>query len=444
MVAYRARVSPNRMWRDMFDPRSLLPPSKAENERVDGLLELLRLTRVAKAPVAALPLGILRLVEVGRALASDPQVLLLDEPLSGLDIKASENLLGVFRQIVDQADPPLSLILVEHDVAAVLSLSDRCSCSTSANGSPAGTPEQIRQDPAVRAAYLGDSDPPQRTSAPVVATAPGDRWCGVSEPLLEVRDLDVSYGSSQALFSVSVSVQPGTVLAVLGANGAGKSTLARAVSGLVRPSGGQVFFEGRPVTGLPAYKMRKLGLTYIPEGRGIFPGLSVIDNLRMAVAQERRGERASAIDRAIERFPVLGQPAQPAGRQPVRGRAADAGPGPSPGRLAQAGDRRRDVARPGTPGGRVGLRGPRGGAALGHHHRADRAVRAPGPLHGGQLHHPDQGECGLERSGRGGGPGGDRPLPRGGREPRSDSHRRFDFVTITILTRYGILILRNE
>ena len=128
----------------------------------------------------------------------------------------------------------------------------------------------------------------------------------MTEPLLEVRDLDVSYGSSQALFSVSVSVEPGTVLAVLGANGAGKSTLARAVSGLVRPGGGQVFFEGRAVTGLPAYKMRKLGLTYIPEGRGIFPGLSVIDNLRMAVAQERRGERASCIDRAIDRFPVLG------------------------------------------------------------------------------------------------------------------------------------------
>jgi branched-chain amino acid transport system ATP-binding protein len=128
----------------------------------------------------------------------------------------------------------------------------------------------------------------------------------VSEPLLEVRNLDVSYGSSQALFSVSVAVQPGTVLAVLGANGAGKSTLARAVSGLVRPSGGQVLFEGRPVTGQAAYKMRKLGLTYIPEGRGIFPGLSVIDNLRMAVAQEKRGERVSAIDRAIDRFPVLG------------------------------------------------------------------------------------------------------------------------------------------
>jgi len=129
----------------------------------------------------------------------------------------------------------------------------------------------------------------------------------MTDPILEVRDLDVRYGMSQALFGVSFTVPPETALAVLGANGAGKSTLARAISGLVPPSAGRVFFEGRDVTGLPAHRIRKLGLTYIPEGRGIFPGLSVIDNLRMAVAQERRQERPIAIDRAIERFPVLGQ-----------------------------------------------------------------------------------------------------------------------------------------
>jgi len=127
------------------------------------------------------------------------------------------------------------------------------------------------------------------------------------EPLLKVRDIDVAYGRSQALFGVSMDVAPGTVLAVLGVNGAGKSTLARAVAGLVSPAAGRVTFEGRDITGLPPYRIRRLGLTYIPEGRGIFPGLSVIENLRMAVAQEQRHERAAAIERAVERFPVLGR-----------------------------------------------------------------------------------------------------------------------------------------
>jgi branched-chain amino acid transport system ATP-binding protein len=128
----------------------------------------------------------------------------------------------------------------------------------------------------------------------------------MTEPILEVQGLDVHYGSSQALFDVSVDVPAGSVLAVLGANGAGKSTLARVVSGLIRPSAGRVRFAGRDVTGLPAHRIRKLGLTYIPEGRGIFPGLTVIENLRMAVAQERRQDRPAAIDRACGHFPVLG------------------------------------------------------------------------------------------------------------------------------------------
>jgi branched-chain amino acid transport system ATP-binding protein len=137
-------------------------------------------------------------------------------------------------------------------------------------------------------------------SAVRVALVPG------TQPILEVRCLDVCYGTSQALFGISLNVPPGAVIAVLGANGAGKSSLARAISGLVRPTAGRVLFEGEDVTGCSAYKLRRRGLTYIPVGRGVFPGLSVIDNLKMAVAQEKRQDRPSAIDRAIERFPVLG------------------------------------------------------------------------------------------------------------------------------------------
>jgi ABC-type branched-subunit amino acid transport system ATPase component len=173
VLAHRARVARRRLWLDMLNPRALLPPAAAENERVDGLLELLRLTRVAKAPVAALPLGVVRLVEVGRALASDPHVVLLDEPLSGLDMKASENLLAVFRHIVDEAGGGLSLVIVEHDVAAVLSLSDTVFVLDFGERIAAGTPDQIRNDPAVQSAYLGDSQPVERSSVPSRPGGPG-------------------------------------------------------------------------------------------------------------------------------------------------------------------------------------------------------------------------------------------------------------------------------
>ncbi len=158
VLADRVHFTPRRLWRDMVDPRSLMPASSDENERVDGLLELLNLTRVAKAPVAALPLGVCRLVEVGRALASQPHVILLDEPLSGLDMKASENLLSVFQRVVKQTDRDVSLLLVEHDVAAVLALSNWIFVLDFGERIAADIPEEIRRHPAVRSAYLGDEE----------------------------------------------------------------------------------------------------------------------------------------------------------------------------------------------------------------------------------------------------------------------------------------------
>lgn len=169
VLAHRVRVARRRLWRDMIDPRALFPPGRAENERVDGLLELLNLTRVARSPVAALPLGISRLVEVGRALASDPHVVLLDEPLSGLDVKASENLLSVFRRVVSESGSQVSLLLVEHDVAAVLALSSLIFVLDFGELIASGPPDEIRNDAAVRAAYLGDDGPVDAPSPGVAA-----------------------------------------------------------------------------------------------------------------------------------------------------------------------------------------------------------------------------------------------------------------------------------
>ncbi len=128
-----------------------------------------------------------------------------------------------------------------------------------------------------------------------------------ADPLLRVEKLDVRYGASRALFDVSLDLPAGGMVALLGPNGAGKSTLARALSGLIPVTAGRIELAGREITRWPAHRRHRAGLTYIPEGRGIFPGLSVIDNLRMAVRQAgSRSKREEAIERAVTLFPVLG------------------------------------------------------------------------------------------------------------------------------------------
>jgi branched-chain amino acid transport system ATP-binding protein len=129
----------------------------------------------------------------------------------------------------------------------------------------------------------------------------------VTEAMLEVEDLDVSYALVRALFGVSLSAGRGQLVAILGPNGAGKSTLARAVSGLVPSASGRIMFDGQDVTKWSPHRIRQAGLVHIPEGRGVFPGLSVAENLRMAVRRVGTdAERRAGIERAYELFPALG------------------------------------------------------------------------------------------------------------------------------------------
>ena len=180
VLAHRVRFARKRLWQDMVNPLALLSAPAAENERVDALLELLDLTKVAKAPVAALPLGTSRLVEVGRALATQPDVVLLDEPLSGLDMHESENLASAFRRVVKEGERQVSLLMVEHDVATVLALSSHIYVLDFGELIAEGSPEAVRNNPAVRSAYLGDEDitaartDPEATAANPDSTAPGE------------------------------------------------------------------------------------------------------------------------------------------------------------------------------------------------------------------------------------------------------------------------------
>src|SRR5580698_7961424 len=99
--------------------------------------------------------------------------------------------------------------------------------------------------------------------------------------LLELRNIRAGYGTGKVLENVNLVVPNGSVVALLGPNGAGKTTLLRVASGLLAPSAGQVLFDGEDMTGASAYAMAKAGVCHVPEGRGVFPTLSVADNLRL-------------------------------------------------------------------------------------------------------------------------------------------------------------------
>ncbi|MBL1066859.1 ABC transporter ATP-binding protein [Streptomyces sp. 7-21] len=124
--------------------------------------------------------------------------------------------------------------------------------------------------------------------------------------LLELRDLRVAYGAIEALRGVSLSVGAGEVVALLGANGAGKSTTLRTASGMLRPVSGEVVLRGERVDGIPSHQLVRLGVGHVPEGRRVFPRMTVLENLRMGAYRLRRPDPGD-LERVFALFPVLAE-----------------------------------------------------------------------------------------------------------------------------------------
>ncbi len=127
--------------------------------------------------------------------------------------------------------------------------------------------------------------------------------------LLDVKDLNTYYGESHALQDMSLSVNNGEIVALLGRNGMGKSTTLKSIMGLIRPKSGAVTFQEKNITGFPPYKVAKAGIGYVPEERRIFPNLSVLENLKMGIKHGKAGRSASlnrwTIERIFEHFPFM-------------------------------------------------------------------------------------------------------------------------------------------
>ena len=181
-------------------------------------------------------------------------------------------------------------------MSLVMGISDQVVVMDAGMRIAAGLPQEVQRDPAVKKAYLGEDA--GRPSAH--RTAGSAR----TKTLLEVGKLSAGYGAEPVLRGIDLRVRDREMVAVLGANGAGKSTLMRALAGLHRPVEGEISLDGLAMQDLPAHKVVARGVALVPEGRQVFPELTVLDNIRLGAFLRRAGTDAE-VEAMLERFPRL-------------------------------------------------------------------------------------------------------------------------------------------
>jgi branched-chain amino acid transport system ATP-binding protein len=283
--------------------------SPAEEARLQ--LERVGLLQVADEPTDSLPTGLARLVEVARALATSPTTLLLDEPSSGLDAQETQELGEVLTQLASEG---MGILLVEHDMTLVMGICARVDVLDNGRVIARGDPVSVRANPDVQEAYLGGESSP---SASATTPASGNGAAGpapVSVPAqprsgemaLSAVDVRAAYGRIEVLHGVSLAVPKGSALALLGPNGAGKTTLLKAISGQLPLTAGTVEVRGQGLGRNATERLARSGVCMIPEGRSIFPNLTVTENLLMYTFRRSGLKSAWVEERAFERFPVLG------------------------------------------------------------------------------------------------------------------------------------------
>ncbi|MCZ8294861.1 MAG: branched-chain amino acid ABC transporter ATP-binding protein/permease [Hylemonella sp.] len=260
------------------------------------LMKFLGLQGMEQVGGGDLSYGGQRLVDLGIALGSKPQVLLMDEPLAGLAAAERERVSNLVKTIASN----IPVLIVEHDIDRVLSFSHRVTVMNQGEVLMSGTPDEVRNDQRVQEIYTGTGTPPV-TGRTGIAT--GDR------PLvLDFDKVNAFYGKSHILNDASLQVREGEIVALLGRNGAGKSTLLKSLVGLVPPASGRVVFNGRDIAGMSAPDIARLGIGYVPQGRGLFAGMTVSENLALGrLARPTDGKTGVVWDEAqiLEYFPRL-------------------------------------------------------------------------------------------------------------------------------------------
>jgi branched-chain amino acid transport system ATP-binding protein len=234
-----------------------------------ALMQFLGLEGIEEIEGGALSYGGQRLVDLGIALGSRPQVLLMDEPLAGLSAAERERVSHLIKTVASN----IPVLIVEHDIDRVLGFSQQVTVMNQGSVLMAGTPDAARADPRVQEVYTGSGTPPVTGR---VAGEARDRPL-----LLRFEGVNAYYGKSHILNDAALEVREGEIVALLGRNGAGKSTLLKTLTGLVQPASGKIEYAGRNIAGMAAPDIARLGIGYVPQGRGLFAGMTVAENLAL-------------------------------------------------------------------------------------------------------------------------------------------------------------------
>jgi ABC-type branched-subunit amino acid transport system ATPase component len=260
-----------------FDPWTAASSLATVNEQTAAVIRTMGLAGVEQAEAGSLSYGGQRLLDMSLALATRPRVLLLDEPLAGLAAAERERVGNLIKSI--SKDMPV--LLVEHDIDRVFQIADHVTVMNEGQVLVDGDVETARTSRQVQEVYIGSGSHALAETKRESAARRG--------VLLGVAEVDTYYGKSHILRDVSFDVRQNEIVALLGRNGAGKSTLLKTIVGIAPPAKGAITLAGEQLAGQPSSLITRRGVSYVPQGRGLFAGMSVKENMELGSLKRLTG-----------------------------------------------------------------------------------------------------------------------------------------------------------